>query len=238
MKKNNSIIKKTALCLVGLMLFINGKAQSYSFSPGKIYNAVVDTSQLNYNGIEVQNTGTTNLNFTWELLLKDTLIDSEFDLCNSGICFNNLPYSGVMPTIPPGQIGFLKMHMFSGRIIGVNTIKYLLKNALLSTVDTLTFIITVGNPTGLKSLENINIKCFTYPNPSQDIVTIKFSKPMPLEVAVKLVDLSGKIVYDNSAVKVENQEIKIDISDFISGYYYVQIDTKEFVLKDKLIISK
>jgi hypothetical protein len=238
MKKNFYSIKQKALCLLGLILFINGKAQSYSFSPGKIYIAVVDTSQLNYNGIEVQNTGPTNLNFTWELLSKDTLIDSEFDLCNSGICFNNLPYNGVMPTILPGQIGYLKMHMFSGRTLGINTVKYVLKNALLSTVDTLTFIINVGNPTGLKPLDNNNVKSFTYPNPSQDFATIKFSKQMPLEVGLKLVDLSGKVVYYNCAQKVLNQEIRIDITDFISGYYYIHIETNDLLLKDKLIISK
>lgn len=236
MKKKT--IKQSAICLVGLILFINGKAQSYSFNPGKIYNAVVDTSQLNYNGIEIQNTGSTNLNFTWELLSKDTLIDSEFDLCNSGICFNNLPQNGTMPTILPGQIGYLKIHMFSGRTLGVNTVKYLIKNAVLSTVDTLTFNIYVGNPTGLKTLDNNNVKSFTYPNPSQDFATIKFSKQMPLEVGLKLIDISGKIVYDKRKVKVINQEIRIDLTDFVTGYYDIQIDSNDLLLKDKLIISK
>lgn len=238
MKRNLSNINQTALFLVCSILYVNLSAQSYLFTPGKIYNAVVDTSQLNYNGIEVQNSGTTNLNFTWELLSKDTLIDSEFDLCNSGICFNNLPNNGLMPTILPGQTGFLKMHMFSGRTLGVNTIKYLLKNALLSTIDTLTFVINVGNITGLNNLDANNLTFFLYPSPSQDFFIISFTKQAPLEVGLKMTDITGKVVYDKRKVKVINQETRIDLTDFISGYYDIQIETNDVLLKDKLIISK
>ena len=238
MKKNLRIIYQVSLFLVSLAMQTQGISQSFSFTPSRTFNAVVDTSQLNYNGIEIQNTGSTNLNFTWELLSKDTLIDSEFDLCNSGICFNNLPNNGIMPTILPGQVGFLKMHMFSGRTLGVNTIKYLLKNAVLSTVDTLTFIINVGNITGLKKDDNKRLTWFIYPNPSQDFFILRLSKETSLDVGIKILDITGKVVYDKRAVNADNQEIKINISDFISGYYDVQIEMKDLVLKDKLIISK
>jgi hypothetical protein len=123
---------------IGLIFFVHkGFGQSYTFSPSKIYTINVDTSQNNFGGIEVQNTGSQNLNLTWRSVLTGTLIDSYFQLCNSGICFLNLPNSGVMPTIIPGDIGWIKFHMFSGRTNGVNTIKYTLKNGSIQS-DTLT----------------------------------------------------------------------------------------------------
>jgi hypothetical protein len=128
--------------------------------------------------------------------------------------------------------------MFSGRTLGVNTIKYLLKNAVLSTVDTLTFIINVGNITGLKKDDNKRLTWFIYPNPSQDFFILRLSKETSLGVGIKILDITGKVVYDKRAVNADNQEIKINISDFISGYYDVQIEMKDLLLKDKLIISK
>lgn len=225
-------------CLIGQTTLV---AQSYSLNPGKTFTAIVDTNQLNYNGIEIINTGTTNLDFTWELLLKDTLIDSEFDLCNSGICFNTLPVNGIMPTILSSEIGFLKLHMFSGKTEGVNTIKYILKNSLLSTADTLTFIITVGNQiTSLQSQKALNNKIILYPNPAKDNINLSLELVEMTSVKVCIYNAVGHLVFENSEIKsvVGHNEVNINTSDLASGIYSVLILTNNGVINQKLVVSK
>lgn len=222
-------------CFIGQISFF---AQNYILSPSKNFIAIVDTNQLNYDGIEIINTGTISLDFSWELLLKDTLIDSEFDLCNSGICFNTLPVNGIMPTILPGQIGFLKMHMFSGKTEGVNTIKYILKNAFLSTADTLTYIINIGNPiTGVQSEEKVKTKITLYPNPTKYNTTLRFEFTEMSNVKVYIHDALGNLVYEKKE-NISQKEIEINTSDYASGVYSVLILTNNGVINQKLVISK
>jgi len=232
-----------AIFFVLLFLFnqTNIVSQNYVLSPGKNFTATVDTSQLNYNGIEIINTGTISLDFTWELLLKDTLIDSEFDLCNSGICFNTLPVNGIMPTITPGQIGFLKMHMFSGKTEGVNTIKYILKNAFLAKADTLTYVINVGNTTtSLKYDKAKSSKIILHPNPTKESTTINIDLMAISFVKVFIYDALGNLVFErNENVSNSNpQEIKINTTDYASGVYSVLILTNNGAINQKLAVSK
>lgn len=235
-------LKSKALILI-LFCFIgktNSVAQNYTLSPGKNFTATVDTNQLNYNGIEIINTGTTNLDFTWELLLKDTLIDSEFDLCNSGICFNTLPVNGSMPSIVPGQVGFLKMHMFSGKIEGVNTIKYILKNAFYSTSDTLTYVINVGNNvTSLQNEKMIKTKISLYPNPSKDIINIKFISEKQTIQHLKITDVLGNVVFvDDKQLTDGVNELQLVVSGLSNGVYFLNLEGVNFSQNEKIIIEK
>ncbi len=216
----------------------NAIAQTYSFTPSQTYLAVVDTNQLNFNGIEITNTGSQNLDLTWKLILKDTLIDSEFDLCNSGICFNTLPVSGAMPTLLPGDIGWLKLHMFSGKTMGINTIKYVLKNGTTQ-VDTLTFIISVGGVTAIKELKNVKDKVVVYPNPSNSETTIQLNLLESSEVILTSINPLGQCVYKEMAnYNAGLNSIKIDTEQYPSGIYTLIISTKNGVITKKLTVTK
>jgi len=234
----NYIPKKliATFVLIFSCFFIYG--QTYSIV-SKTYVNTMDTSKLEYSkGIEIVNTGSINLNFTWELLLKDTLFDCEFDLCNSGICYDVLPPSGIMPTIEPGAKGWLKIHMFTGKTPGINTIKYLLKGN--TTSDTLTFKIIVEIPTSIKEQNREAGHLFLYPNPAKDyaLLGIKLSDPSIVDIAV--FDITGKIVYNNKSLKIAGgqNEIKINTSEFATGTYNIVVNTKNGILKEKLVVLK
>ena len=98
------------VCFSLLSLLIPSKiiSQSYSYSPSKLYVHTIDTNSTDFGGIEILNTENQNLNLNWRLQIVDTLIDSRFELCNSGICSLNLPVSGIMPSITSGNIGWIK----------------------------------------------------------------------------------------------------------------------------------
>ena len=238
MKKISSCI----LVLIAVFSFLTQAklaAQNYSFSPGKVYIFAMDTNQLNYNGIRITNTSASDLDFTWELLLKDTLIDCEFDLCNSGICYNNLPETGIMPTITPGTQGNLKLHMFSGQTSGINTIKYVLKNAALATIDTLTFIINVGTITGLKNYNENTIKATIYPNPTSGETALLVSLFDQSEVDVTIMDNFGQIVYQKTdTLNAGSNTMIIDTGNYASGLYTVVLASEKGSVTKKISVSK
>lgn len=236
--KMNFCISKSVVLLF-LLLQLKVFAQNYVLSPGKVFTANLDTNQLNYNGIRITNTGTTDLDFTWELILKDTLTDCEFDLCNSGICFNNLPETGVMPTLMPGQVGYLKMHMFSGQTNGVNTIKYVLKNASLLSSDTLTYLITVGNATTILDLDQLHHTVLLYPNPAQNETMLTVLLSEESTVTVRIINAVGQVVYDSlSHLKAGTNTLQLDTENYTSGIYNVVISSATGAITKKLSISK
>lgn len=228
-----------AMFIVFLLLTNKSIGQTYTFSPGKTNTINVDTSQNNFGGIDVQNIGSQNLNLTWRWLSTDTLIDSYFQLCNSGICFLNLPNSGVMPTITPGGIGWIKFHMFSGRTNGVNTIKYVLKNASIQ-ADTLTFIINViGGITGIKELKNGKDKAIVYPNPSSSETTIQLNLHESSDVILTSLNPLGQCIYKETAnYNAGLNSIKIDTEQYPSGIYTLIISTINGVITKKLTVTK
>jgi hypothetical protein len=222
-----------------LALLTKTNAQ-YSFVDGKVFQAQMDTSAQGYsNGIEVLNTGTANLNFTWEKILADTLFDCEFDLCNSGNCFTMLPAAGTMPTIAPGEKGWLKMHLFSGKTHGLNTIKYLLKGP--GTQDTLVYKIRVGpDVTDLKEQPANRGSLLLYPNPAHDQIMLSVQSDGLSFALIRIYDLNGKSVSETSVSKLlpgQNQ-IPINTSELSAGTYYLLLKSANSLLREKLVIMK
>jgi hypothetical protein len=226
------------ICLLGLLLPHKLKCQSYTFNPGKTYVTTVDTSANNFGGIEIQNTGTQNLNLTWRWVSTDTLIDSKFELCNSGICFMNLPASGIMPSIAPGGIGWIKFHMFSSITTGTNTIKYTIRNGS-SQLDTLTFKIIVAPAiTGIKENSDIK-KIVLYPSPSVNETFVDFNLINSSEVTLKVFNNIGQIVYQTIPnLNAGSNIVTIDTKNFCSGIYDVVIESKNGTTTKKLSVSK
>ena len=227
-----------SIILLSLLVSNKLKCQSYIFNPGVVYVTTVDTNSNNFGGIEIQNTGTQNLNLSWRWISTDTLIDSKFELCNSGICFMNLPASGVMPSIVPGGIGWIKFHMFSGITTGTNTIKYTIRNGR-SQLDTLTFKIIVA-PATTGIIENSDIKKISiYPNPSIDESILDFSLTNSSEITIKVLNTIGQVVHQiTSNLTLGSNKISIDTKNFSSGIYEVVIESKNGTITKKLSVSK
>ncbi len=239
MKKRNFKLPIILIFLITLSGFNKMNGQSYSFNPGLVYTTYVDTSANNFGGIEIQNTGTQNLNLTWKKVLVDTLIDSYFQICNSGICSMNLPKSGLLPQLLPGDIGWIKFHMFSGKVNGLNTIKYVLKNGTIQS-DTLTFkIYVVSGLTGLKELNNVKDQAVLFPNPTTNGAIINLNLTESSDVSLNTLNPLGQCVYkDNIHYDLGLNTINIDTKNYDSGIYTIVLQTKNGIITKKLTVTK
>lgn len=211
--------------------------QSYSFNPGATFIYNIDTNSTDFGGIDIINTGNQNLNLSWKHVLADTLIDSRFELCNSGICFLNLPHSGAMPTITPSNSGWIKFHMYSGVATGTNTIKYLVKNGSIQN-DTLTFKIIVSSSTSINEVDNIK-KVSLFPNPTSSETSINLVLFNPSKVNITLLDNVGQIVYQSaSTLSAGSNKVNIDTRNLASGIYNVLVATENGSVTKKLSVTK
>ncbi|MCG6191382.1 T9SS type A sorting domain-containing protein, partial [Maribellus maritimus] len=87
-----------------------------------------------------------------------------------------------------------------------------------------------GFPVGINSAENKEFEIKMYPNPTSGEVTIKFSSKIS-NAELIITDITGKTVF-NGQVNAE-QEIMLNLSDNVSGIYFVRLimDKKQIVKK-------
>lgn len=80
---------------------------------------------------------------------------------------------------------------------------------------------------------------YVYPNPSKGNLNIAFSSLSFLENDIRIFDITGKTVYQKSGIKVMGQFIHtLDVSDYTSGVYFIQVQNeKGEKLSKKLIID-
>ena len=96
--------------------------------------------------------------------------------------------------------------------------------------------ITEMNKTiNLKSIFNI------YPNPANDMLTIQFASDENSEIAVSLLDIFGRKVYNSDFIYsfAGNINQEINVTSLTQGIYFIQIsDKNNLLLSQKIIINR
>jgi len=85
------------------------------------------------------------------------------------------------------------------------------------------------------SVDEFNLTDFSlYPNPANDQVTLKWSKPE--DVSVRIYNTLGKLVFYSKKLNILNG-YNVDISNFEKGIYYVKLNSTYGELTKKLVIN-
>ena len=77
-------------------------------------------------------------------------------------------------------------------------------------------------------------KIVVYPNPIDDFVHIRFEENSNLNIDIVLYNQLGQELLSKS-IEVLNQEIKLDISSYVSGVYFLMLENNNKTFKTKLI---
>lgn len=78
-----------------------------------------------------------------------------------------------------------------------------------------------------------------YPNPATDLTTIEFSSPSTESVGIRLVDMNGRILIDESMLaSIGQNKIQIDLVDVDAGAYLVQLVSGNDLTIEQLLLSK
>jgi lysyl endopeptidase len=75
-----------------------------------------------------------------------------------------------------------------------------------------------------------------YPNPSDGLINLESDYHMTGPIAVKIMDLSGRILYNNSALSPD-MVASLDLSEYPAGIYILEMRSKGSLFTQKLILE-
>ena len=85
------------------------------------------------------------------------------------------------------------------------------------------------------NLQRINI----YPNPSNDIFNIVFNTNTKKDIDLRVHNVSGELIFSESLKDFNgNFNRSIDLSQYSSAIYILQLNTKDEILNKKLVLEK
>ncbi len=104
--------------------------------------------------------------------------------------------------------------------------------------STLIDSVLVRNIVGLNSVQESNERVTIVPNPNNGLFDLVFSSPVAGSVSVKLLNLEGKLVYDNRFTVGGSNSISIETKNLPAGTYIANIDIDGTLVSEKVTISK
>ena len=96
--------------------------------------------------------------------------------------------------------------------------------------------VTVYLIVGVEEIDFIN-DLIIYPNPANDIIYIKTTETGLFIKNLEIVDVIGKSVYQ-SVLNNSNDLIRISVTDFQPGFYFIKLHTNKGVVLNKFIINR
>jgi len=95
--------------------------------------------------------------------------------------------------------------------------------ALIGEIEAYELSCSLSSVIAYNVLNNINI----YPNPAGDKLNIEFTDNINKIEKITLSNMLGQTVYTIKGKKINTKKIVIDLSEYKSGVYYLNIQTKE-----------
>jgi len=81
-------------------------------------------------------------------------------------------------------------------------------------------------------------KLTIYPNPTQDIINIQFKNLITQDIKLNIINSIGELIFfDNIVGHIGNYNKQIDLKENAKGIYFLEIETENGVIKNKLILQ-
>ncbi|MFY0675499.1 MAG: DUF5011 domain-containing protein, partial [Bacteroidia bacterium] len=121
---------------------------------------------------------------------------------------------------------------------GVYTIEYTATDKSGNSSATLTrvVIVTQDMTTGIDGIENNGFAI--YPNPSAGLFFVATSLDNGASAQLRILDLTGKEVYNAGNYVVSNSKFDVDMSHLATGTYYLEITNNDVRTIEKVVITK
>lgn len=100
-------------------------------------------------------------------------------------------------------------------------------------IDDITLDFSVGLNNEIEELSGVSI----FPNPSNGMFTLNINSAKAENYNLKLMDVSGKLVYESNLSGNGNYQKQLDFTSFAKGVYYLHLQTENESKVEKLIIK-
>ena len=89
--------------------------------------------------------------------------------------------------------------------------------------------------TSIRNTEEINLKCFVYPNPTGGITKLIFESSNFENLRIRLFELNGRLLLDN---QVDSRETEISLENLSSSIYFLKVYKRNSEVKVFKIVKK
>lgn len=207
-------------------------SQSYSIAPNDTFQTVGFMEDLETLTISQLNITSDSIFLKWKKVSEDVPANWEATVCDNQVCYTSLVDSGTMNPVIPTESGFLLLHITAHVNYGTAIIRYAVWDiATPSLKDTVTFIMSVNEPSAISETENKN--SFTiFPNPVAEMLNLTI--PDNNKHNLTICNSSGEKIYS----AVASQRTILNTQCFPNGIYTISIssDNKSSFTK-KIIIQ-
>lgn len=76
-----------------------------------------------------------------------------------------------------------------------------------------------------------------YPNPVSEKLLIQFDNKKPMDIVIEIVNINGRIIYNNKLTDIENSIEKIDVNKYARGVYYIRFNINKELYTRKIIFQ-
>jgi hypothetical protein len=203
-------------------------AQTYSLVPNDSISITGMFEDLQTLSVQQVNISSGTIQLKWKKVSESVPALWDALVCDNALCNTSLVDSGTMNPVVPGDYGFLLLHVTPHVNYGVAIIRYAvwdIANAAMK--DTLTFILSVNNTSGIGRPEYKN-GFSVFPNPSKERIHIVTDFKTGFEYLIT--DVSGKEIKTGVSTA---KSIFVSTENFSDGVYNVLV-----VEENKILISK
>ena len=201
-------------------------AQNYSITPDDTIIGWVPYNDIYHFNFLQNNLTTGSLIFSYEKVDVVYPIGWTANLCDNGTCFEGFPNSGTMDTVFNGDVGLMSVGINPGVIPGSSLVQYAIwEVSTPEIVDTLTWIVTAGEPTIIDEISSIFDFIF---NPQIHSLLISSNINDGFEYFV--CDLTGRALIKGKSFQ---SEVSIDVASFKTGIYFIYILKWQTIVKGK-----
>ena len=115
--------------------------------------------------------------------------------------------------------------------VGTHVITYTYTDETTGCTNSCTFEIEVINDTSVPGITAPSIK--VYPNPARSILNVAVENQQINEI--RMIDMLGQIVY---TANVQHNRHEINVGEFTSGIYFVQVITSEGMVTHRVQVTR
>lgn len=226
-------------------LYFNNYAQSsceISVNDTTLSDSIVSSAPLAFSILDqsifnfyFKNITPNIIQLKWKVVERSIPASWEYSMCDYATCYANFLDSAeyTMYEAEPDFKSYLWWHVMPKDFSTARLRIYVYdKNTLKG--DTVTWIITGVNPAGVNDI-NSSLRFSLFPNPASDHISIKGENVSIRNADISLHNIIGEEVMH---IKSESNQLKIDLSPYKNGIYFIRIRTSEGIATKKIIVNK